>query len=121
MAHTRGIPGDAPRRLRPRAPTRRSKEVPAAATTRLSKSGDVVVTKLQCISTKQYSSVVLPSATRSEEGSAMAARRTFAELPRILPINAGGRARTSRVDSGGGAVVPSWRRWMGLGRGGAQD
>ncbi|KAG8063113.1 hypothetical protein GUJ93_ZPchr0003g18116 [Zizania palustris] len=62
----------------------------------LSKSGDVVATNMQRSASKQYSSVVTPS----ERGDAVAyflshsgtvvacdtARRTFAELPRILPV-----------------------------------
>ncbi|OEL38707.1 F-box only protein 13 [Dichanthelium oligosanthes] len=65
----------------------------------LSKSGDVVATNMQRSSSKQYSSVVVPSPVHSE-GDAVAyflshsgtvvacdtARRTFCELPRILPV-----------------------------------
>ncbi|KAB8092113.1 hypothetical protein EE612_017916 [Oryza sativa] len=64
----------------------------------LSKSGDVVATNMQRSASKQYSSVVV--AASSDGGDAVAyflshsgtvvacdtARRTFAELPRILPV-----------------------------------
>uniref|UniRef100_A0A0A9A0E4 F-box domain-containing protein n=1 Tax=Arundo donax TaxID=35708 RepID=A0A0A9A0E4_ARUDO len=64
----------------------------------LSKSGDVVATNMQRSAWKQYSSAAVPST--SERGEAVAyflshsgavvacdtARRTFAELPRILPV-----------------------------------
>ncbi|KAL6593707.1 hypothetical protein ACP70R_048608 [Stipagrostis hirtigluma subsp. patula] len=64
----------------------------------LSKSGDVVSTNMQRSASKQYSAVAVPSP--SERGEAVAyflshsgtvvacdtARRTFAELPRILPV-----------------------------------
>ncbi|CAD6211469.1 unnamed protein product [Miscanthus lutarioriparius] len=71
----------------------------------LSKSGDVVSTNMQRSASKQYSSVVVPSPARrdgdgeidahavayflSYSGTVVAcdtARRTFAELPRILPV-----------------------------------
>ncbi|KAF0921397.1 hypothetical protein E2562_006966 [Oryza meyeriana var. granulata] len=64
----------------------------------LSKSGDVVATNMQRSASKQYSSVVAPSDGRdgeavayflSHSGTVVAcdtARRTFAELPRILPV-----------------------------------
>jgi hypothetical protein len=66
----------------------------------LSKSGDVVATNMQRSASKQYSSVVVPSPARGEEEGAVAyflshsgtvvacdtARRTFRELPRILPV-----------------------------------
>ncbi|KAG0550796.1 hypothetical protein BDA96_01G368300 [Sorghum bicolor] len=65
----------------------------------LSKSGDVVSTNMQRSASKQYSSVVVPSSAPGD-GDAVAyflsysgtvvacdtARRTFAELPRILPV-----------------------------------
>uniref|UniRef100_J3LPJ8 F-box domain-containing protein n=2 Tax=Oryza brachyantha TaxID=4533 RepID=J3LPJ8_ORYBR len=65
----------------------------------LSKSGDVVATNMQRSASKQYSSVVAPS-DRDDDGHTVAyflshsgtvvacdtARRTFAELPRILPV-----------------------------------
>uniref|UniRef100_A0A0A9EPR6 Uncharacterized protein n=1 Tax=Arundo donax TaxID=35708 RepID=A0A0A9EPR6_ARUDO len=63
----------------------------------LSKSGDVVATNMQRSVSKQYSSVVVPSSERGEavayflshSGTVVAcdtARRTFEELPRILPV-----------------------------------
>uniref|UniRef100_A0A0E0KES2 F-box domain-containing protein n=1 Tax=Oryza punctata TaxID=4537 RepID=A0A0E0KES2_ORYPU len=65
----------------------------------LSKSGDVVATNMQRSASKQYSSVVAASSERgdgdavayflSHSGTVVAcdtARRTFAELPRILPV-----------------------------------
>ncbi|XP_066387792.1 F-box only protein 13-like [Miscanthus floridulus] len=71
----------------------------------LSKSGDVVSTNMQRSASKQYSSVVVPSPARSDgdgvgiahavayflshSGTVVAcdtARRTFAELPRILHV-----------------------------------
>ena len=64
----------------------------------LSKSGDVVATNMQRSASKQYSSVVVPSPAGgadavayflSHSGTVVAcdtARRTFAELPRILPV-----------------------------------
>ncbi|CAN6324981.1 unnamed protein product [Urochloa humidicola] len=60
----------------------------------LSKSGDVVSTNMQRSASKQYSSVVVPSAGAavayflSNSGTVVAcdtARREFSELPRILP------------------------------------
>ncbi|PUZ40761.1 hypothetical protein GQ55_9G449300 [Panicum hallii var. hallii] len=64
----------------------------------LSKSGDVVATNMQRSASKQYSSVVVPSPAGgtdavayflSHSGTVVAcdtARRTFCELPRILPV-----------------------------------
>ncbi|XP_062215403.1 F-box only protein 13-like [Phragmites australis] len=63
----------------------------------LSKSGNVVATNMQRSASKQYSSVVVPSSERgdavayflSHSGTVVAcdtARRTFTELPRILPV-----------------------------------
>uniref|UniRef100_A0A0A9ETW9 F-box domain-containing protein n=1 Tax=Arundo donax TaxID=35708 RepID=A0A0A9ETW9_ARUDO len=67
----------------------------------LSKSGDVVATNMQRSAWKQYSSAVVPSSASgrcggeavayflSHSGAVVAcdtARRTFAELPRILPV-----------------------------------
>ncbi|XP_062209292.1 F-box only protein 13-like [Phragmites australis] len=63
----------------------------------LSKSGDVVATNMQRSASKQYSSVVVPSSERGEvvayflshSGNVVACDtgcRTFAELPRILPV-----------------------------------
>uniref|UniRef100_A0ACD6ATB9 Uncharacterized protein n=1 Tax=Avena sativa TaxID=4498 RepID=A0ACD6ATB9_AVESA len=65
----------------------------------LSKSGDVVATNMQRSASKQYSSVVVPSERGagdavayflSHSGTVVAcdtASRTFAELPRILPVH----------------------------------
>ncbi|KQK21363.1 F-box only protein 13 [Brachypodium distachyon] len=65
----------------------------------LSKSGDVVATNMQRSASKQYSSVVVPSNSNdtaavayflSHSGTVVAcdtAARTFAELPRILPVH----------------------------------
>ncbi|KAJ1296902.1 hypothetical protein BS78_01G337500 [Paspalum vaginatum] len=69
----------------------------------LSMSGDVVSTNMQRSASKQYSSVVVPSPARGDDDDSAAAvayflshsgtvvacdtaRRTFAELPRILPV-----------------------------------
>ncbi|CAN6294791.1 unnamed protein product [Urochloa humidicola] len=64
----------------------------------LSKSGDVVSTNMQRSASKQYSSVVIPSPASgaaavvyflSNSGTLVACdtdRRTFTELPRILPV-----------------------------------
>ncbi|XP_048574578.1 F-box only protein 13-like [Triticum urartu] len=62
----------------------------------LSKSGDVVATNMKRSSLKQYSSAVVPSECGavvyflSHSGTVLAcdtASRTFAELPRILPVH----------------------------------
>ncbi|KAK1649634.1 hypothetical protein QYE76_067439 [Lolium multiflorum] len=67
----------------------------------LSKSGDVVATNMQRSASKQYSSVAVPSERGAGGGEAVTyflghsgtvvacdtATRTFAELPRILPVH----------------------------------